>query len=192
MFALLLAAGVTCLGSLVLGQVVLALCGVRGWSWLAPPVGVAVMILIAVPAIHLPGRSATSAAVTAVMVAAGLVLWIRRPEHRPPLGDLLAGLPVALLVLVPFAASARAGTLGVSFDNDMGEHLLLAEAYRSSAVALVSPLLPDYPLGPHALAAALSQGLGIRIDLAFAGLTAAAPILLAWTALASVRRAGWF
>jgi hypothetical protein len=191
MLALLLAAAVTCLGSLILGQGVLALCGARVWSWLAPPVGVAAMILLAVPAIHLPGRSVTVSVVTGVLILAGLVLLIRRPEHRPPLGGLLAGLPVALLVLVPFAASGRAGSLGVSFDNDMAGHLLLAEAYRSGAVALVSPLLPEYPLGPHALAASLSAGLGVRIDLAFAGLTAATPVLLAWTALASVPRARW-
>ncbi len=188
MLDLLFSAAMTCLGSLILGQAVLALCGARRWSWLAPAVGVAVMILLAVPAIHLPGRSATVAVATAVAILAGLVFLIYRPQHRPPLAGVLAGLPVALLVLVPFAASGRAGTLGVSFDNDMGEHLLLAEAYRSNAVALISPLLPSYPLGPHALAAALAEGLGVRIDLAFAGLTAATPILLAWTALASLRR----
>ena len=149
------------------------------------------MILVAVPAIHLPGRSATVAVVTAILILAGLVFLVYRPQHRPPVSDLLAGVPVALLVLVPFAAVDRTGTLGVSFDNDMGAHLLLAEAYRSAAVAHVSPLLPEYPLGPHAFAAALTEGLGIRIDLAFAGLTAAAPILLAWTALASVRHLRW-
>jgi hypothetical protein len=149
------------------------------------------MMLLAIPAIHVPGRSATVAAVTATLVLVGLVLWIRRPEHRPPVGGLLAGVPVTLLALVPFGASGHAGTLGVSVDNDMAGHLLLAEAYRSSAVARVSPLLPDYPLGPHALAAALAEGLGIRIDLAFAGLTAATPLLLAWTALASLRHVRW-
>lgn len=191
MAAILLSIVAVCLGSLILGQSLLAMCGARSWSWLAPAVGVAVMILLAVPAIHLPGRSTTVAVITAVLIVAGLALVLRRPEQRPPIGGILAGLPVALLVLVPFLASGRAGTLGVSFDNDMGQHLLLAEAYRSASVALVTPLLSDYPLGPHALAAMLSQGLGIRVDLAFAGLTAATPILLAWTALAAVRRARW-
>jgi hypothetical protein len=191
MLDLLLVAVVTCFGSLILGQAVLAICGAREWSWLAPPVGIATLILLAVPAIHLPGRSATVAVVAAVLIVAGLAWLIRRAEQRPPLLGLLAGLPVALLVLIPFAASGRAGTLGVSFDNDMGEHLLLAEAYRSSAVAFVSPLLSDYPLGPHALAGALAEGLGVRTDLAFAGLTAAVPVLIAWTALAAVQRVRW-
>jgi hypothetical protein len=149
------------------------------------------MILLAVPAIHLPGRSTTAAISTFILVLAGLAFLIYRPQHRPPVADLLAGVPVVLLVLVPFAAVDHVGTLGVSFDNDMGAHLLLAEAYRSAAVAHVSPLLPEYPLGPHALAAILAEGLGIRTDLTFAGLTAATPILLAWTALASARHASW-
>jgi hypothetical protein len=188
--ALLLVTAFTCLGSLALGQGVFALCGARQWSWLAAPVGFAAMILLAVPALHVPGRSTTVAALTAVLIVAGLALWLRRPEHRPPLGDVLAGAPVVLLVLVPFAAAGRGGTLGVSVNNDMGVHMLLAEAYRSQAVANVTPLLPDYPLGPHALVAAF-VGLGVRTDLAFAGLTAAGPILLAWTALTSVPRVSW-
>jgi hypothetical protein len=191
MFDLLLAGAVTCAGSLILGQAALAICGVRSWSWLAPPVGISILILLAVPAIHLPGRSATVAAVTALLMLGGLALMVARPAHRPPWKDCLAGLPVALLVLVPFLAAGRVGTLGMSFDNDMSEHLLLAEAYRSGVVATISPLLPDYPLGPHALAAMLAEGLGVRIDLAFAGLTAATPVLLAWTALACLRGVRW-
>jgi hypothetical protein len=191
MLELLLVAAATCLASLAVGGGVLALCGARGWSWLAAPIGLAALILVAVPAIHVPGRSATVAACLLVLLVAGLALWLRRPQHRPALPGLLAALPVALLVMVPFAAAGRAGTLGMSFNNDMGEHLLLAEAYRSSAVAAVSPLLPDYPLGPHALAAAMAEGLHVRIDLAFAGVSAAIPILLAWTAQACIGRARW-
>ncbi|HEY4450083.1 MAG TPA: hypothetical protein VGN13_00635 [Solirubrobacteraceae bacterium] len=191
MLSILLSAAITCLGSLSIGQGAMALLGARRWTWLSAPVGVALMILVAVPAIHVPGRALTVAIAMFVLIAAGIVLWVVRPAHRPPAAGLLAGAPVVLLVLVPFAASGRGGTLGVSFDNDMASHLLLAEAYRSSAVALVSPLLPDYPLGPHALAAALGEGLGVRTDLAFAGLTAATPVLIGWTALASVRARRW-
>ncbi len=158
---------------------------------MAAPVGLALMMLIAVPAIHLPGRAATTAVATLVLVLAGLVLWWLRPAQRPPLSGLAAGIPVAFLALVPFLASGRAGTLGVSFDNDMGAHLLLAEGYRSAAVAKVWPLLAEYPLGPHALTATLAQGTGARTDLVFAGVTFAAPVLLGWTALGAVRNASW-
>jgi hypothetical protein len=191
MLDLLLSIAAACLGSLALGQGVLALCGAREWSWLAAPIGFAAMILIAVPAIHVPGRSATMAAVAAVLAIAGVALMVMRPAHRPPIGELAAGAPVALLALVPFVASGRVGTLGMSFDNDMGEHLLMAEAYRSAAVAITSPLLPSYPLGPHAFAAALSEGLRVPVDYAFAGISAAAPVLTAWTAMACVARVRW-
>jgi len=189
--ALLLSAAATCLGSLAIGQGLLALCGAKRWNWIAAPVGLAAMILIAVPAIHVPGRASSTAILMLLLALAGIGLWLRRPAHRPPLTDILAALPVAIMVLVPFVASDRAGTLGVSFDNDMGAHLLLAEAYRSAAVAAISPLLPSYPLGPHALAATLAEGLGARVDLAFAGLTVATPVLMAWTAIACVPRARW-
>ncbi|HEV2923501.1 MAG TPA: hypothetical protein VGW98_05685 [Solirubrobacteraceae bacterium] len=190
--SLIASAAAVCLCSLLLGQAVLALCGAKRWHWIAAPVGFAALIVLAVPAIHVPGRSVTVVIVIAALSLGGLALWIRRPLHRPRVSDLLAALPVVIMVLVPFAASGRAGTLGVSFDNDMGAHLLLAEAYRSAAVAKVSPLLPAYPLGPHAVAAAVAEGLNVRIDIAFAGLSAAIPVLLAWTALACVQKANWF
>ena len=139
----------------------------------------------------------TVALVIAALIVAGLVLWVRRPMHRPPLGQLTAALPVTLLVLVPFAASGRVGVLGVSIDDDMGGHLLLAEAYRSQAIAHAfppsdfPPAWEAYPLGPHALVAAIVEGLGVRSDLAFTGLAAAIPIILAWTSLAALRRVSW-
>ncbi len=191
MLALLLSSVLTCLGALALGQGALALCGARRWNWLAVPVGLAVLMLLAVPAIHVPGRAVSTAVVTVVLILAALVLMVRSPAHRPPLTDLLAGLPPALLALVPFVVAGRAGTIGVSVDNDMGPHLLLAEAYRSHAVAAVTPLPPGYPLGPHALVATIAEVLGIRTDLAFAGLIMSGPILLGWTALACVKRAPW-
>lgn len=191
-FSLLISAAATCLGSLLLGGGVLALCGAKRWSWLAPAVGVATVMLLAVPALHLPGRCTTVAVIIGACSVAAALLWIRRPEHRPPAADLLAALPVALLALVPFAAAGRAGTLGVSFDNDMSVHLLLAEAYRSGViVSALSGFFAEYPLGPHALVATIVEGLGLRTDLAFAGLTAAIPVLLAWTALAALARVRW-
>jgi len=76
-------------------------------------------------------------------------------------------------------------------DNDMAAHLLWAEAILSHLVAAVSPLPLDYPLGPHAMAAVIAEGLGIRIDQAFTGWAMALPILNAWTVLALVRRSAW-
>ncbi len=99
--------------------------------------------------------------------------------------------PALFMVLIPFLASNRAGTLGVSFDNDMATHLLWAEAIRSTSVASVTSLDASYPVGPHGLCAVLAQILGVRVDYAFAGETMAVPLLIAWTTVAAMRRASW-
>jgi hypothetical protein len=189
--SLVLAAAVTCLASLAVGQAALRLAGAQRWSWLAPPVGISLLMLLAFPATHVPGRCATVAAIAAALTLAAALWCLRAPAHRPPLGGLLAAAPVAAMALVPFLAAGRGGTLGISFDNDMAPHLLIVEAFLSKSVAAVTPLPSDYPLGPHAMVALLAKGLGLRVDLAFAGWTLALPVLSAWTALALVRRASW-
>lgn len=183
MVAIALTAVVTCLGALIVGQAVLRACGFERWSWLAAPVGLGVEILVAVPALHVPGRATTTAVLLGILILASAVWILRDPTMRPPLGDLLAAGPVAALAFVPFAAAGRAGTLGVGFNNDMASHLLYAQSYGSAAIAHVTPLPADYPLGPHALVATLSQGLGVDVDPVFAGVTAATAILLAWLAI---------
>lgn len=191
MIAIVMSALLICAGALLVGQVVLRLCGATRWSWLAPAVGIAVLMLVATPALHVPGRSLTVAVVLALLVAGCALAMVRDPSLHPPLAGLAAALPVALLTLVPFAASGYAGTLGVSFNNDMAAHLLWAEIYRSEAIASVNVFHSGYPLGPHALVAAVAEGLGLEVDEVFAGLTAAVPVLLAWTALGALREARW-
>ncbi len=154
--------------------------------------GVSVLMLLAMPARYLPGRTITTIVIITVLTVASLVWCARAREHRPPLFGLLMAAPVALLALVPFISSGRAGTLGVGYNNDMSSHLLWAEAYMSEAVAKITPLPGSYPLGPHAVVAALATGLGIRIDLVFAGFTLALPVLTAWTALHVLRRPAWW
>lgn len=189
--AIVMSALLICAGALLVGQAVLRLCGASGWSWLAPAAGMAVLMLVAVPALYVPGRSLTMAVVLAVLVVGCAVVVARDAASRPPLGGLLAALPTGLLALVPFAASGYAGILGVSFNNDMGAHLIWAEAYRSEAIASINVFHSGYPFGPHALAAALAEGLGIAVDQAFTGLTVATPVLLAWTALGALRNGRW-
>lgn len=185
--ATLASAGLTCVGALVIGQAALRLCGARRWSWLAPALGVSLMMIVAVPAIHIPGRAATTAVALLVLAVGALAFLVATPSQRPPLAGLLAALPVMLLSLVPFASAGHAGILGVSINNDMAAHLAWAEAYRSELVAQVNTIPSDYPLGPHALAAALAEGLGIGVEQAFTGITLALPALLAWTALGALR-----
>jgi hypothetical protein len=148
-------------------------------------------MLCAVPAIHVPGRCATVAVLLGGLTIVAAVWCLRAPAHRPPLLGLLSAVPVAFLVLVPFLAVGRAGILGTSLSNDMAPHMLWAETYLSPAVANVIPLVPDYPLGPHAMVAVIAKGFGLRIDPAFAGWTMALPILNAWTVQALLRRVSW-
>ncbi len=185
--ATILIAALICIGSLAIGQSTMSLCGSRSWSWLAPAIGIAAMMLLTIPALHLPGRSLTTAVVLGLAALAALAYLARRPAERPPFIGLLAGLPVFLLALLPFAASGRSGTLGVSFNNDMASHLIWADAYRSEVFAAVNPVAPSYPLGPHSLVAAFAEALGVGVDTAFASLTIALPVLLGWTALGALR-----
>jgi hypothetical protein len=163
----------------------------RSWSFLAAPVGYALLMLVSVLAIHVPGHASTIAVLLFLLLLTGLALQVLEPALRPRVRDLLTAVPTFLLLLVPFVANGRAGTLGVSFDNDMHAHLLWAEAIRSPLVASVTSLNASYPVGPHALCAVLAQATGMRVDYAFAGETMAIPILLAWTTLVALRRVGW-
>jgi hypothetical protein len=190
--AILLSAAVTCFAALFLGQAALRLAGASEWSWLAPAVGLSVAMLVAAPMIHVPGRGATVAVLLGVLTIAAAVWCLRSPQHRPPLSGLWAAAPVGVLVLVPFLAAGRGGIIGVTVNNDMAAHLLFAEGLLSTAAREASPLPVDYPLGPHTLAATLSEGLGIELDDAFSGWTMAIPVINAWTVLAVARRASWF
>jgi hypothetical protein len=190
LIATLLSAAVTCVVSLALGQAALRLAGAREWSWLAPPVGISVAMALAAIALWIPGHATTITVLVGILTVAALVWCGLDPAHRPPLSGLLAGLPVAVLVLVPFLAAGHSGTLGVSFDNDMAAHLLIVEHYLSpSSVAEVSPA--GYPIAAHGMVALISRGLDMRADHAFAGWSMALPLLSAWTALALVPRASW-
>jgi hypothetical protein len=179
-------------GALALGQAVLDLCGARAWSWLAPGVGISMMMLITVPALHVPGRATTTAAALGLAVVAAVAYLAGSAAQRPPLLGILAGVPLFLLALIPFAAAGHTGTLGVSFNNDMASHLLLADAHRSAAIAAINPVPDTYPLGPHALVGTLAQGLGITVDVAFSGFMIALPVLLGWTALGALRSPRWW
>jgi len=189
LIATLISAAVTCVISLSLGQAALRLAGAKEWSWLAPAAGVSLGMLISVPAIHLPGGCATLAVLLGILTIASLVWCGSAAAHRPPLTELLAALPVMGLVLVPFLAAGHAGILGVGISNDMAPHMRIAQGYLEGNIATAGP--PDYPVGPHAMVAVLAEGLGVRIDQAFAGWTMALPVLSAWTALALVAGRRW-
>jgi hypothetical protein len=189
--ALLAAAALTCVAAEVIGQGVCWVCGARRATFVAAPAGLALLMAAGLLAPHLPGRTWGSLVLIAIAFAGGVVVLVREPQSRPGAGDVLALAPAVVLVLIPFLTAGHAGTLGVSVDNDMATHLRIAEAYRSSSVAAISPIDPSYPTGPHALVAMLATVLGARVDYVFAGVTMATPVLLAWTAFGSLRRVPW-
>lgn len=192
MASVFLSAAVTCFAALFLGQAALRLAGAREWSWLAPAVGISVAMLLAAPTVHVPGRATTMAVLLALTTIAAAVWCLRSPPHRPPLADLLAAVPVAFLVMVPFLAVGHGGILGVTVNNDMTVHLAFVESILHASIAEAFPLPKDYPLGPHNLAALLSRGLGTEPDLAFSGWTMAMPMIGAWTVLVAARNAAWY
>jgi len=191
LLATLISAGATCFAALFLGQAALRACGAREWSWLAPTVGLSLMMLITAPAIHVPGRTTTLAVLLVLLVGAAAVWCLSSPEHRPPPSGLLAVLPVAFAVQIPFIAAGHAGIQGAGFNNDMAAHLMWAEVFVERGVSNVTPLPLDYPLGPHSSAAVLAGGLGVGIEHSFTGWAMALPVIGAWTALALVREAAW-
>ncbi len=181
------AALMVCGSSLALGQAAIGLCGQRGWSWLSPAVGLALLCAVCWGTVRLPGDGTFSAIVVPALVVASVgYLWGRLEGGAEALR---AGWPVALLALLaaslPFAVEGHFGILGTSFNPDMSQHLLAAD--RLAAGQGSQLLHQGYPLGPHAIVVALDKGLGIGLVQGFSGLTVAVAILAPLTALAAFR-----
>jgi hypothetical protein len=178
---------VVCLSSLAIGQAAIALCGVRQWSWLAPPVGLALLCAICWGTVRLFGHG-TAAAVDVLLLAAVSVIYLwNRLEGG--VGALRMGAPVALLALavtaLPFVAEGHFGILGTSFNPDMSQHLLAADRLSHGEGSQL--LHQGYPLGPHAIVVALSKGLGIGLVQGFTGLAVAVAVLASLAALTAFR-----
>lgn len=147
--------------SAVLGQGVLCACGRRTWSWLAPAVGLATLVIVAGAAIRLPGRDLTAMAAVGIVLAAAIaLLWVRRPEAP---GALRAGLPVAVAIVVaaslPFAAAGGFGAFeGKS--NDLGYYLYDAQWLETHDGFEPPHITKGFPMGPPALAVVTADATG--------------------------------
>ena len=186
MLALLVTAAAICALSLVIGRAACVLAGVREWSWLAPAVGLATLLVTSAIAIRLPGHGVTARLTVLALALASVAVLARRPGARPPAAD-TAGVAAALLLLtlVPFAVNGRVGVLGVLNNADFAGHLVLADALLSGPPPAHLFYGAGYPSGPHALAAALT-GLGTDVKDSLGALLIAVPIITGWTALAAL------
>ncbi len=177
-----------CGASLALGQAAIGLCGRRRWSWLAPPVGLALLGAICWATVRLPGDGVVPAILVPVFVIAAIAyLWGRVEDGGKALR---IGWPVALGALIaaslPFVAEGHFGILGTSFNPDMSQHLLATDRLADGQGSQL--LRQGYPLGPHAIVVALNKGLGIGLVQGFSGLTVAVAVLAPLTALAAFEK----
>lgn len=183
-----------CAASLLVGQAILSLCGRRELTWLSGPVGLAAILVASGLAIKLPGHG-TAVAITlcVLIVVAVAVLALRRPSSiAHPAPAALAALLALLFASIPLIANGRVGILGVGLVNDdMAYHLLIADWLNTRVGEMPVLIHQGYPVGPHALVAGLSEGLGTGLIEGFAGLTLAIPVLtalVAFGALGGLRR----
>jgi len=177
--------------SVVAGQAILSLCGRREFSWLAGPVGLAAILVVAGIAIKLPGHgNAVAIALAALFVLSLASLVSRRRGPGAPrltLALLAAGLTL-LLASIPFIVNGRVGILGVGLVNDdMASHLLIADWLNTRVGQMPGLIRSGYPVGPHSLAAGLGEGLRTGLIEAFAGITLAIPVLTALLAVEALR-----
>ncbi len=174
--------------SLVLGTAILALSGIEHDGPLAAPVGFAALLVIAGLCVRLPGRAATCAVVVAVVVLVSALYVVRAPGRSPfPCRTVAVAVAAVLAAMIPFAAAGRVGLLGVGINDDMSEHLLAAWTLQGHAPISTAKLIGSgYPIGPHAIAAAVSAATGISLERAFTGLMVAVPALLALAAAAAI------
>jgi hypothetical protein len=173
------------LASTAIGQATLALCGMRTWSWLSPAIGLGLLCAISWATVRIGANGVVPAVLVPLLTVAAAIYLRGRTEGG---GDAIRiGLPVGLGALLaaslPFAVEGHFGILGTGFNPDMSQHLLasdrLVEGHSSQL------LNQGYPLGPHSVAVALNEGLGIGIVQGFTGLTLAAAIVAPLTALAA-------
>lgn len=183
MLAAYICCGLLCVASAVVGQAICSLCGADGWTWTAPAVGFAALLVVVDAAIRLPGGGAFALAAAAVVVAASALTTARRVELRP---IALAALPVFIVLCLlgsgNYLANQNFGIPGVSVLNDFAGHLVWADALRTHHGAF-SLIIPGYPLGPFALAGTLGDLPGFSVLTGFQGMLIATPVLIGLTTM---------
>ena len=188
------AAALIIVASLLVGRAFLELLGRKQTWWLESSVGLAVLITAcAVCArVHfgaegtgsIPERGELALIACAVLVVASAAYLRFRFVDRE---SFLMALPVIALTLLmaslPFIASGHVGIPGIGVNNDMAAHLIWADWVQVQLGTAPSGIVDGYPLGPHGMAAAISQLLGTEPLYALLGLLIAIPVITGLTAL---------
>jgi len=155
-------------------------------SWLAPAFGLAALLVLGGVAVRLPGHAITAAVMlAAATVAAAAYL----PGRVAGIGEAAAlAAPVVMIttlaVALPFAIAGHVGILGAGLVNDdMASHLIIADYVGDPGGPVPSFVEGGYPIGPHAVAAAIAEGTGAGLVEVFAGFTIVLAPLLGMLAL---------
>ena len=185
MFSALLAGVVIVAAALVLGAAVMVLAGRPRHSPVGPAAGLSALLVICGIAVKLPGHAVTAAVATGIALVAAFVLFGRSssPTGSVRAGAIVAVLGAAALAALPYMVNGRIGILGQGLINDdWASHLLFTEWLDTHAGPTPDLVQDGYPLGPHAIVAAVSKVTGASLVEGFAGLTGAIAVLLALTA----------
>jgi hypothetical protein len=196
--------------SVVIGRAAMLLAGWRRPEWLAGAVGFAVLVVLAPFLVRLPGRGLTAAIVLALLTIACAVVTRRAVPDREPTDRepdtrryrtgtqgypgraqhrvALVVVPVVLaMACLPFLFNERTGVLGEGvYTNDQAAQLYWADWLADGFGPQPKAVQFGYPVGPQALAAAVSEGTGIDLVDVFNGLLIAIPGLTALVALSAL------
>jgi hypothetical protein len=178
-----------CAASLLIGQAVLAVCGWRRWSWLAPAVGLGPLLAVAWGAVQLPGEGAAALGGVAALCVLSAVVLAGRLEGASTAAreGWHAAVVTLALASIPFFVEGRFGVLGTGFNVDMSQHLFAADWLADPVGSTPGLVEQGYPLGPHGLAAAAAEVAGGNLVHGFNGVTLAVPVLAALASLTILR-----
>ena len=198
MLGILVSAALIVLASVVIGRTTMLLAGWRRPEWLAGAVGLAVLVVLAPFLVRLPGRGLTAAILLALLTIACAIETRRAvPQRgegggaRPPRAQHTVALVVVVasiaLACLPFLFNERTGVLGEGiYTNDQAAQLYWADWLADGFGPQPQAVRFGYPVGPQALAAAVSEGTGIDLVDVFNGLLVAIPGLTALVALSAL------
>jgi hypothetical protein len=199
MLGILVSALVIVFASVVIGRTAMLLAGWRRPEWLAGAIGLAALVVLAPFLVRLPGRGVTAAILLGLLTIACAIVTRRAVPRRGEGGDATpppgAQHTVALVVVVvaialaclPFLFNERTGVLGEGiYTNDQAAQLYWADWLADGFGPQPQAVQFGYPVGPQALAAAISEGTGIDLVDVFNGVLVAIPALTALVALSAL------